>query len=65
MNKESRASPTPIPLSLITILPLNWPQLLDIYRTQKGGSGTEEMILPSPFVGEGNGTPLQYSCLEN
>ena len=24
-----------------------------------------ELIVSSPFLGEGNGTPLQYSCLEN
>ena len=28
--------------------------------------GAESLIgLPYPTIGEGNGTPLQYSCLEN
>ena len=27
--------------------------------------GTRSQIIPSPQLGEGNGTPLQYSCLEN
>ena len=24
-----------------------------------------QFVPPAPYVGEGNGTPLQYSCLEN
>ena len=23
------------------------------------------LMVPQPFLGEGNGNPLQYSCLEN
>ena len=26
---------------------------------------TEQILLTIPYFGEGNGTPLQYSCLEN
>ena len=30
-----------------------------------GKPSHEEMASVSPFVGEGNGNPLQYSCLGN
>ena len=29
------------------------------------GSPQDCLLLPSPDAGEGDGTPLQYSCLEN
>ena len=33
--------------------------------TNFGGQITSDLASNSPFNGEGNGTPLQYSCLEN
>ena len=32
-------------------------------RVQSGKQGHKEVL--QIFIGEGNGTPLQYSCLEN
>ena len=31
----------------------------------EGENGNREMLVGSFSFGEGNGTPLQYSCLEN
>ena len=31
----------------------------------EGENGNKEMLVGSFSFGEGNGTPLQYSCLEN
>ena len=31
----------------------------------EGENGNREMLVGSFYFGEGNGTPLQYSCLEN
>ena len=40
----------------------NFPQFVVIY-TVKGFGITNKVV--DVFIGEGNGTPLQYSCLEN
>ena len=34
-------------------------------HTSSSGSFLFEMLIVSGTIGEGNGTPLQYSCLEN
>ena len=34
-------------------------------QPQYGGTGAQLQIQPDPFGGEGNGDPLQYSCLGN
>ena len=36
-----------------------------IYIIQQCYSYHVEYYIPSTYFGEGNGTPLQYSCLEN
>ena len=37
----------------------------DKYHTMSLTGGIKKLILISLFIREGNGTPLQYSCLEN
>ena len=39
--------------------------VLDLKRFEDGKESVSVYILSSFFDGEGNGNPLQYSCLEN
>ena len=38
---------------------------LDVDKEGKEPPSVCAFILPAVIIGEGNGTPLQYSCLEN
>ena len=52
---------------LCDLNPFSWPgtEFLVIYCVSIARSGLHHISLHSRVIGEGNGNPLQYSCLEN
>ena len=57
--------PRPDPL-LLCRLCTPWPNMpCSCFLPLLGTQGSAQMSPPKESLGEGNGTPLQYSCLEN
>ena len=46
-------------------LPFSWPKTSSRVTKEAEGDSQSLLIWCPPAVGEGNGNPLQYSCLEN
>ena len=76
-TQSSRTEPRAPTLALFHIKPthsdtlwkfrlilLQLPLICSFIKTARQAAGTE-LCSPAPFIGEGDGTPFQYSCLEN